>query len=139
MYYYNKAALNQNQNQNIKTKKRFFHCHQKSKCFYHCSILAKWMTATNAAHPLFGHLQLSLCVLLLDVVVLHLHLMSELQPFLQGVRRRPAAARLQFLLCPLQGHTHLQVAPEKNQIRVQSRSSCKPHKATFRWEHFLIR
>lgn len=97
------------------------------------------MTATNAAHPLFGHLQLSLCVLLLDVVVLHLHLMSELQPFLQGVRRRPAAARLQFLLCPLQSHTHLQVAPEKNQIRVQSRSSCKPHKATFRWEHFLIR
>lgn len=84
--------------------------------FYHCSILAK-RTTTNAAHPVFGHLQLPLCVLFLDVVVLHLHLMSELQPFLQGSRRRPAAARLQLLLSFLQGHTHLQGAPETVQSK----------------------
>lgn len=40
-------------------------------------------------HPLLGHQQLPLCILLLDVVVLHLHLMGQLQPLLQGLRSIP--------------------------------------------------
>lgn len=41
--------------------------------------------AGEQAHPLLGHQQLLLGILLLDVVVLHLHLMGQLQPLLQGL------------------------------------------------------
>lgn len=37
------------------------------------------------SHPLLGHQQLLLSILFLDVVVLHLHLMRQLQPLLQSL------------------------------------------------------
>lgn len=42
-------------------------------------------------HPLLGHQQLLLGILLLDVVVLHLHLVRQLQPLLKGLRSVPGA------------------------------------------------
>lgn len=39
----------------------------------------------GTSHPLLGHQQLLLGILLLDVVVLHLHLMCQLQPLLKGL------------------------------------------------------
>lgn len=58
-------------------------------------------------HPLFGHQELALGVLLLDVVVLDLHLVGELQPLLERFGRGPATPRLQLLLGFLQSHAHL--------------------------------
>lgn len=37
------------------------------------------------SHPLLGHQQLLLGILLLDVVVLYLHLVCQLQPLLKGL------------------------------------------------------
>lgn len=54
---------------------------------------------------LFGDVQLKLGVLLLDVVVLHLHLMGELQPLLEGFWHQPL--RLHLLLRSLQGLPYL--------------------------------
>lgn len=43
------------------------------------------------SYPLLGHQQLFLSTLLLDVVVLHLHLMGQLQPLLKGIWSVPGA------------------------------------------------
>lgn len=59
------------------------------------------------AYPFFGHQELPFSILLLDVVVLHFHLMGELQPLLQRLWRGPAAPGLQLLLCFPQRHAHL--------------------------------
>lgn len=45
----------------------------------------------GASHPLLGHQQLLLGVLLLDVIVLHLHLVCQLQPLLKGLWSAPRA------------------------------------------------
>ena len=37
------------------------------------------------SHPFLGHQQLLLSILLLDVIVLHLHLVGQLQPLLKGL------------------------------------------------------
>ena len=43
------------------------------------------MQQEGRSHPLLGHQQLLLGILLLDIVVLHLHLMGQLQPLLKGL------------------------------------------------------
>lgn len=50
---------------------------------------AKGGQQESRPHPLLGHQQLLLGILLLDVVVLNLHFMCQLQPLLQGLRSIP--------------------------------------------------
>lgn len=59
-------------------------------------------------YPFFSHQELAFSVLLLDVVILHFHLMGELQPLLKRLWRWPATSWLQLLLSFLQCHSHLQ-------------------------------
>lgn len=65
---------------------------------------AEW---NSLAYPFFRHQELPFCILLLDVVVLHFHLMGELQPLLERLWWWPATPWLQLFFGFLQCHAHL--------------------------------